>query len=35
VRDQLFVQASPDVGEIDCLHGQQPLSDVNPSPGRR
>src|SRR5277367_3310470 len=24
--DQLFVQASPDVGEIDCLHSRQPLS---------
>src|SRR5271170_1658235 len=26
VGDQLFVQASPDVGEIDCLHSRQPLS---------
>src|SRR5271163_3604931 len=26
VGDQFLVQASPDVGEIDCLHGRQPLS---------
>src|SRR6202051_724982 len=24
--DKFLVQASPDVGEIDCLHGRQPLS---------
>ena len=37
--DQFFVQASPDVGEIDCLHANPfqttPFPDVSPSQDRR